>query len=317
MFIRNLSSVAKETSRSLDGKIITVFGGSGFLGRSIVRELSKEGAKVRVFSRTAQKLDAFQGLNVEYVKGNIADSSSVNQSLVGANGAVNLVGLLFEKGSQSFSSIHTQGSTNVADAAAKNGLSSLVHVSAIGADSASDADYARTKREAELAMFKHFPTVAVLRPSIVFGPEDNFFNQFAMLSKFLPTLPLFGGGHSKFQPVYVEDVAKAVSKCISDPESTKQAIYELGGPEVFTFRELMQLTLQYTGRTRILLPIPWPIAQLQGKIFGLMPTPLLTEDQVKMLKKDNIVSSDCKTFKDLAINPRRLTEIVPTYLSSA
>ncbi len=302
-------------------RLVTVFGGSGFVGRHVVRALAKRGWRVRAAVRRPDLAGHLQPMGsvgqIMPVQANLRYPDSVMRAVDGADAVVNLVGILFEQGKQGFNAVQTEGPRAIAKAAVRAGISDLVHVSAIGADAASPALYARTKAAGEAAILAELPSAIILRPSIVFGPEDNFFNQFAALARFLPALPLIGGGDTRFQPVFVGDVAEAVAVALeggAKPGTT----YELGGPAVKTFREILEYILAETGRKRLLVPVPFPIAELQGRILGLLPKPLLTRDQVLMLKSDNVVSelavSQGRTLQGLGITPDTIESIVPSYL---
>ncbi len=301
--------------------LVTVFGGSGFVGRHVVRALAKQGWRVRVAVRRpdlAGHLQPMGGVGqIMPLQANLRYPDSVMRAVQGADAVVNLVGILFESGGQSFDKVQTEGPRAIAMAAAKAGISNVVHVSAIGADSQSPAAYARSKAAGEAAVLEHAPSAVIMRPSIVFGPEDNFFNQFATLARYLPALPLIGGGETKFQPVFVGDVAEAVALALAG-KAKSGIVYELGGPDVRSFRQILEYILAETGRKRPLIPIPFPIAELQGRILGLLPKPLLTRDQVLMLKSDNVVStaaqSDGRTLEGLGIKPDSVEAIVPSYL---
>lgn len=301
-------------------KLVTVFGGSGFVGRHVVAALAKRGYRVRVAVRRPDLAGHLQPLGnvgqIQAVQANLRFRESVNRAVQGADHVVNLVGILYESGAQTFDAVQEFGARAIAEAA-RNVGAGLTHVSAIGADKASPADYAKTKAGAEAAVLGTVPTAVILRPSIVFGPEDNFFNQFAGLARFMPFLPLIGGGQTKFQPVYVGDVAEAVARSV-DGLLTPGAIYELGGPEVKTFKQCLELVLQLTGRKRPLISIPFGIAKIQGTILGLLPKPLLTKDQVLMLERDTIVSDRAKlaglTLEGMGISPASAEAILPTYL---
>jgi uncharacterized protein YbjT (DUF2867 family) len=301
-------------------KLVTVFGGSGFVGRHVVAALAKRGYRVRVAVRRPDLAGHLQPLGnagqIQAVQANLRFRESVNRAVQGADHVVNLVGILYESGAQTFDAVQEFGARAIAEAV-RNVGAGLTHVSAIGADKASPADYAKTKAGAEAAVLDTIPTAVILRPSIVSGPEDNFFNQFAGLARFMPFLPLIGGGQTKFQPVYVGDVAEAVARSV-DGLLTPGAIYELGGPEVKTFKQCLELVLQMTGRKRPLISIPFGIAKIQGTILGLLPKPLLTKDQVMMLERDNIVSDRAKlaglTLEGMGISPASAEAILPTYL---
>ena len=305
------------------GKLAVVFGGSGFIGRNVVRELARRGWRVRVAVRRphlAQFLRPMGAVGqVQLAQANVRHRGSVAEALKGADAVVNLVGILFESGAQRFDAVQAGGAAVIAELAAKAGVETMAHVSAIGADPGSDSRYARTKGEAEEAVRRFMPSAAVLRPSVVFGPEDDFFNKFATMSTFSPALPLIGGGRTKFQPVYVDDVADAVCAALMRPEARGET-YELGGPRVYSFKALLQLMLEETGRKRILAPLPFPLAGLiglGGQIAGALPfvEPPLTADQVKLLKHDNVVSQEgVKTLADLGIAPKTVESILPSYM---
>jgi NADH dehydrogenase len=226
---------------------------------------------------------------------------------------INLVGILYERGRQRFSAVHGEGAGRIAAAAAAADVRRLVHVSAIGADPASPASYARTKAAGEAAVRKHFANATIVRPSIVFGPEDGFFNRFAAMACVSPVLPLIGGGHTRFQPVYVGDVAEAIVRALAD-QAAPGATYELGGPKVYTFKELLQLMLAQIGRRRCLVTVPWGIARLQAAFLEWIPVPPLTRDQVRLLERDNVVGSGAKGLGDLGIQPTPVEAILPAYL---
>lgn len=303
--------------RAGDSKTVTVFGGSGFIGRYVVRELARKGWRVIVAVRNPDKANFLRPMGVVGqivpVFCNIRDDESVKAALHGADYAINLVGILYESGRQKFDTVQYQGAERVARLAKAGGVERLVHISAIGASKTSRSSYAQTKASAEEAVFDAFPEATVLRPSIVFGPEDGFFNMFANLSRFMPALPLMGGGKTRFQPVHVGDVADAVMAVLSRPEA-KGAIYELGGPRIYTFKELMRLVLSETGRRRALIPVPWPIAKAQAAVMSVLPKPLLTLDQLAQLKVDNVVADEARTLGDLGITPTAAEVILPTYM---
>ena len=301
--------------------LITVFGGSGFLGKYVIRELVKEGWRVRVPVRrphTAQELKVIGNVGqVQLVQANLRFEKSVERAVTGSDAVINLVALLFEEGKQSFESLHVRGAENLAAAAAAQGITNFVQVSAIGANAESDSDYFRTKGEGEQAVREAIPTADIMRPSIIFGAEDQFFNRFASMAQLSPALPLLGGGDTKFQPVYVGDVAQAIAKVAS--QGTSGITYELGGPRTYSFKELMQFMLETIDRKRFLAPVPWAAANMMGfagEISGMAPfvKPFLTRDQVKNLKIDNVVGDDALSFADLGIRLETIEAIVPTYL---
>ena len=301
-------------------KLVTVFGGSGFVGRHVVAALAKRGYRVRVAVRRPDLAGHLQPLGnagqIQAVQANLRFRDSIDRAVAGADHVINLVGILYESGAQTFNAVQEFGARAVAEAARDVGAG-LTHVSAIGADKTSMADYSKTKAGAEAAVLATMPSAVILRPSIVFGPEDNFFNQFAGLARLMPFLPLIGGGKTKFQPVYVGDVAEAVARSV-DGLLKPGATYELGGPDVKTFKECLELVLKLTGRKRPLITIPFGIAKIQGAIFGMLPKPLLTKDQVIMLERDNVVSDTARlgglTLEGIGISPVSAEAILPSYL---
>lgn len=308
-------------SKALNGKLVTVFGGSGFIGRHVVQALARRGYRIRAAVRRPDLAEHLQPLGgvgqIMPVQANLRYRWSIDRAVEGADAVVNLVGILAASGKQTFDAVQAFGPRAIAEAARGAGLSAITHLSAIGADADSDADYARTKAAGEAAVLETLPDSVILRPSIVFGPEDQFFNRFAAMARMSPMLPLIGGGMTKFQPVYVCDVAEAVAKAV-DGDLTPGAVYELGGPEVKSFKECMELMLEVIQRQRLLLPIPFGVASLQAGILERLPGKLLTTDQVRMLKVDNIVSAEAeqagRTLAGIGINPSSLAAVLPTYL---
>jgi uncharacterized protein YbjT (DUF2867 family) len=298
----------------MNRRLITVFGGSGFIGRHIIRRLGADGWIVRAAVRDPVDAAFLQPLGdagqIVAVGANVADPATVEAAVRDADAVINLVGILYERGRRTFQRIHVDGAANVAGAAKAAGAKRFVHLSAIGADADSPAAYGRTKKAGEEAVKAAFPEAVIVRPSVVFGPEDDFFNRFASMARFLPALPVF---ETSFQPVYVGDVADAVIKVIDDP-ATAGNIYELGGPRVIGFRELMELVLSETRRRRLLLPMPLAIAEIEAWFLEWLPVPPLTRDQVKLLERDNVVSANARTFADLGIEPTAVEVILPTYL---
>lgn len=302
-------------------RLVTVFGGSGFIGRHLTQVLAKRGWRVRAAVRRPDLAGHLQPLGavgqIHAVQANLRYPDSVARAVEGADAVVNLVGILHEGGRQTFSAVQAQGPRIVAEAAAKAGVASLVQLSAIGADAHSGADYARSKAAGEAGTLAAFPAAVILRPSIVFGPEDQFFNRFASMVRFMPFLPLIGGGETKFQPVYVGDVAEAIARSI-EGRAKPGATYELGGPDVKSFKALMAYILEVTGRSRPLVPVPFAIARLQASVLEMLPAPLLTVDQVRMLETDNVVSAaaqaEKRTLSGLGISPATIESVVPSYL---
>jgi uncharacterized protein YbjT (DUF2867 family) len=297
--------------------VITIFGGSGFVGRSIVRILAQQGWLIRVAIRRPVEAHELQPLGdvgqITAVAAKVQDEALVQRAVEGSDAVINLAGILFERGSQSFQSVHVEGAQLVAKAAAACGAKALVHFSALGADAGSNSDYARSKAEGEAAVLAAFPQATLLRPSIVFGPEDSFFNRFAALAQISPMLPLIGGGETKFQPVYVGDVARAAVACLGGTQYQGKT-YELGGPGVYSFRDLMDMMLAETRRRCWLVPISFKLADIQARFLELAPAPLLTRDQVKLLKKDNVVAEAALGLGDLGISPTALEVVLPGYL---
>ncbi len=294
-----------------------MLGGSGFIGRYVVQRLAARGDLVAVGCRRAEEAKFLMPLgNVGQIAAlNVAlgDERLVPAFLAGNDALVNCVGILRESGSQTFDRAHHLGPARLARLAREAGVERFVHISAIGADPRSPSAYARTKAAGEAAVRDAFPTVTILRPSVVFGPEDQFFNRFAAMATVSPALPLIGGGHTRFQPVYVADVAEAVLKCLDDPAAAGRT-YELGGPKIYTFRELVELLLSQIRRKRVLVGLPFGLAALQARLMAILPNPPLTPDQVELLKRDNVVSSGAMTFAALGIAPTAVEAILPTYL---
>jgi uncharacterized protein YbjT (DUF2867 family) len=299
--------------------LVTVFGGSGFLGRYAVRALAKDGWRIRVAMRRPHLAPELRVMGdvgqIELVQANVRHPDSIAAAVDGAEAVVNLVGILFETGRQRFSVLQKDAAKAVAQAATAAGAARLIQVSAIGADAASASVYARTKAEGEAAVRAAFPAATVLRPSVVFGEEDDFFNRFAGMAAMSPVLPLIGGGKTRFQPVYVGDVGAAIAAVLKAP-ATAGGLYELGGPGVYSFRELMQLVLKETHRRRLLAPVPFPAAEVMGRIAQLIAvtpyTPPITRDQVELLKADNVAHGP--GLADLGVPSTPLESILPTYL---
>lgn len=303
-------------------KLVTIYGGSGFVGRYIARRMAKEGWRVRVAVRRPNEALFVKPYGVvgqvEPVLCNIRDDQSVAAVMQGADAVVNCVGILDERGKNTFDAVQHDGAERVARIAAENGVQALVHISAIGADKDSDSEYAQSKAFGEEAVLAHFPNAVILRPSIVFGAEDEFFNRFAGMTRMGPILPVVGA-ETKFQPVFVDDVAKAATKAVMG--QAPAGTYELGGPHVSTFRELMQEMLGVIHRRRLVLNIPFFFARIMAFMFdmgskislGLIPSPV-TRDQVRNLANDNVVSDDAKNFADLGIKPVAMEAVLPDYL---
>ena len=301
--------------------LITLYGGSGFLGRHVVRALAKTGARMRVAVRRPELAGHLQPLGgvgqINAVQANVRFPDSLLAAADGADAVINLVGILVPRGRQTFIAIQDEGARHVAEAARDSGAKAFVHISAIGADPNSLSAYGRSKAAGEAAVAEIFPEAVIFRPSIVFGPEDDFFNRFGALARISPALPLIGGGKTRLQPVFVGDVAKAVVAGLTG-KTDRRAPYELGGPEVLSLKEVMQRVLAYTMRHRLLIPEPFWLAKLQGAILQMLPNPPLTLDQVRMLETDNVVSDaakqDGRTLEGLGVEPVAVEAVVPDYL---
>ena len=300
--------------------LVTVFGGSGFVGTQAVRYLAKAGWRIRVAVRNpnlAYKMRLLGDVGqIDVVQANLRNVPSLERALDGATVALNLVGLLYETGRQGFQAVHVMGAKNIAQVAKAKGVQRLVQMSALGADEHSPSKYGRTKAEAEIEVRAVYPGATVVRPSIVFGPGDGFFNKFAAMAQISPALPLIGGGKTLFQPVYVGDVGQALARMVTDPATAGQT-YELGGPGTFSFRELLEKMLAETDQRRFLVPIPVPVATLLGKageLTAFLMAPPVTSDQVELLKTDNVVSGQYPGLTDLGVTPTTLESLLPTYL---
>lgn len=302
--------------------LVTVFGGSGFVGRHVVRALAKRGFRIRVAVRRPDLAGFLQPLGnvgqISFVQANLRYRKSVDAAVQGSDHVVNCVGILFEAGRNTFDSVQDFGARAVAEAARGAGAT-LTHVSAIGADANAESLYARSKGRAEKAILETVPEAVILRPSIVFGPEDGFFNKFAEMSRFSPVLPLVGGGNTAFQPIYVTDVAEAVAKSV-EGKVPRGRIYEIGGPDVLTFKNCLEILLKTIDRKCALLPIPFGVASLIGSVASMVPfiAPPLTVDQVTLLKSDNIVSekaqAEGRTLQAFGIEPTSVEAVLPSYV---
>jgi uncharacterized protein YbjT (DUF2867 family) len=301
-------------------RLVTVFGGSGFVGRHIVRALARRGFRIRVAVRRPDLAGHLQPLGavgqINFVQANLRYPDSVRAAVEGAEIVITCVGILHETGRQKFDGVQARGAEAVARAAADVGAK-LIHISAIGADGESSSVYAQSKAAGEAAVLREVPGAVILRPSVVFGPEDSFANRFAGLAQMMPALPLVGGGETLFQPVFVGDVAQAVMAVV-DGKVAPGTVLELGGPSVKSFRAILEFILETTGRKRLLVPVPFGLARLKAKFLQLLPNPLLTEDQVELLKHDNVVSeaarAEGRTLEGLGIHPQSLESVAPTYL---
>jgi len=296
---------------------VSVFGGSGFLGRRVVQRLASEGATVRVAVRHADRARSAlhaAGLDrVSVVGADVRDQATVAAALVGADAVVDAVSAYVETGGVTFEGVHEQGAKTLAREAAAAGVTRFVLVSGIGADPESSSPYIRARGRGELAVQQVFPGVTIVRPSAMFGPGDALFGTIAQLARLLPVLPLIGGGRTRLQPVYVEDVAEAIARILADP-GTAGRTYEFAGPTVYTLRELFIIALRITGKWRLLLPVPFAAAEVQARFFELLPNPPLTSGQVDLLKADNVASGTLPGLRELNMLPKAIEVIVPTYL---
>ncbi len=309
---------ADKTDTMLKNDQVTIFGGSGFLGRYLVKRLANAGARLRVAVRDVNGAAFLKPMGdlgqIVPVATNVRDNAQVAAAVAGAYAVVNLLGILYEKGAQTFVSVHAEAPRRIAEAARSAGVERFVQISAIGADPDSPSRYAQTKGAGEAAAKTAFPEVTLVRPSVVFGSEDGFLNRFAALAPLTPILPLFGAGKTLFQPVYVGDVAAAVTRILEDP-ATKGLTYELGGPRTMSLREVFALVLRETRRRRLLLPLPMWVAEIQAFFLQLLPDPPLTPDQVTLLRSDNVVGEKALGLADLGISPTPVETIAPSYLA--
>lgn len=301
--------------------LVTIYGGSGFLGRHVVRAIARTGARMRIAVRRPELAGHLQPLGgvgqIVPVQANVRYPNSLIAAAEDADAVINLVGILFSAGKQTFKSVQDEGAGNVAEVAKAAGARAFVHVSAIGADPDLPSIYARSKAAGEAAVKDVLPDATIFRPSVVFGPEDDFFNRFAALARISPVLPLVGGGHTKFQPVFVGDVAQSIVAALQG-RAGADGPYELGGPEILTMREVMERVLAYSMRSRPLVPLPFWLAKLQGFFLQWLPKPPLTVDQVRLLQTDNVVGEAAikaeRTLPGLDIEPVAVASVVPDYL---
>lgn len=302
------------------GKLITIFGGSGFVGRQVVQELARQGYRIRVAVRRPDLAGDVKPLGgvgqILPIQANVRYPDSVIRAVRGSDIVINLTGILSEGGKQRFDTVQNVGAKNVAEAAKVAGVKTLVHMSAIGANKQAQSAYARSKALGEEAVLREYPNAIVIRPSVIFGLDDGFFNLFGAISRLSPILPLVGG-NTKMQPIYVGDVAEAFAVAANGGVKGGK-IYEIGGPQTQTMRELMERLLIETGRNNLLLPVPNPIAKLIGSMLQLLPNPWLTADQVTLLQHDNVVSDEAKqqkrTLSAFGVEPTTMAAILPTYM---
>ncbi len=303
--------------------LVTVFGGSGFVGRYVVRALAKDGWRIRVAMRRPHLAPELRVMGdvgqIELMQANVRFPDSVARTLEGSQAVVNLVGVLYEAGRQGFEALHTAAAKSLAEQAAGLGIERFVQVSAIGADPQSPSKYGRTKAGGEAAVRAAIPSAVILRPSIVFGPEDDFFNRFAAMANLSPVLPLIGGGDTRFQPIYAGDVGAAAAAALAQPQAHGR-IFELGGPGIYTFRQLLELMLRETHHRRALVPVPIPLARIMGQAGDLQArllpiiAPQITTDQVALLQRDNVADPALPGLDALGVTPTGLEAVLPTYL---
>jgi len=299
-------------------KLVTIFGGSGFLGRQIVKYLAAEGTKVRVAVRHPERASLLKELTrdsqIELVRADVWDESTVARAVKKSMSVINTVGHYVEKSKATFDAVHGQGALHVARQARQAGAERLIHISGLGADPMSDSPYVRARGIGEELVKGAFEGVTILRPSVIFGPEDSFFNTLAGLARRSPVLPLFGVGRTNLQPVFVGDVAEACVRVLTDP-STQNKVYELGGPRIYAYKALLQLVLKQVGRGRVLVPFPFFLWDILAALMAFLPNPPLTRDQVKLMKRDNVVEGNTLTLEDLGIGPISIEDILPTYIN--
>jgi uncharacterized protein YbjT (DUF2867 family) len=297
--------------------VAAIFGGSGFIGRYIVERLAKQGWIMRIAVRRPDQALFLKPLGdiaqIVPIAANIRHERSVANAIQGVDTVINLVGILHEGGRQRFNAVHVDAVRRLARAASGAGVRRFLHLSALGADAQSRSLYARSKAAGEATLREHFPAAIILRPSVVFGPEDDFFNRFAAMARFSPVLPLIGGGNTRFQPIYVGDVADAAAAALNNPACAGK-VFEIGGPRAYSFRELMEMMLAVIGRRRLLLPVPFPIAAMQAAFLGLLPNPPLTLDQLRLLRIDNVLSGKLPGLEALGLTATGLEAILPAYL---
>ena len=298
-------------------KIATIFGASGFIGRHLIRKLTEKDFRIVAATRSPYLHGYLKPLGnpgqIDLEKVNLFDEENLRTLIKNSNMVINLVGILYENKIQRFENIHAKFPNLLSRICSELNIEKFVHISALGINETTNSRYMQSKLKGEKNILNNFKHSVILRPSIVYGPEDKFFNQFASLAEFLPALPLIGGGLTSFQPIYVGDVAKSIV-AILEKEEIDENIYELGGPQTFTFKELMKILLKQIKKKRFLVPIPYSFAKFQAKILQLLPKPLLTTDQVEMLKYDNIVTNKYPTLKDLKISPKTLESVLPDYI---
>ncbi len=302
----------------MESKPVTVFGGSGFLGRQIVEQLAAEGTGVRVAVRHPERASFLERLGrdgqIELVEADVCDEETVARAVKQSASVINSVGHYVEKGRATFDAVHGQGALNVARQAAQAGAKRLILISGLAVDPASGSPYLRARGSGEVLVRKAFDGVTIIRPSVIFGPGDAFLGRLADMARQTPILPLFGLGRTNLQPVHVGDIAQACVRVLADP-STQGKIYECGGPRVYTYKALLQLVLEQAGKRRLLVPVPFPVWDFLTALMAFLPNPPLTRDQVKLMKADNVVGGEALTLQDLGIVPASAEEVLPSYTS--
>ena len=298
-------------------KIATIFGASGFIGRHLIRRLTEKNFRIVAATRSPYLHGYLKPLGnpgqIDLEKVNLFNENRLRTLIKNSDVVINLVGILYENKKQKFENIHARFPDLLSKLCSELNIEKLIHISALGINETVSSQYMQSKLKGEKNILNNFSHSIILRPSIVFGPEDKFFNQFASLAEFLPALPLIGGGQTKFQPIYVSDLCKAIV-AVLDKEEVNENIYELGGSQIFTFKELMEILLKQIKKKRFLVPIPFSFAKFLAKILQLLPKPMLTTDQVEMLKYDNVVTNNYPTLKDLKINPQTIDSVLPNYI---
>ena len=298
-------------------QVATIFGASGFIGRHLIRRLTEKDFRIIAATRSPYLKGYLKPLGnpgqIDLEEVNLFEKENIRNLIKNSDVVINLVGILYENKKQKFNNIHAKFPELLSKLCSELNIEKFVHISALGINETVSSKYMQSKLNGEKNILNNFNRSVILRPSIIFGPEDKFFNQFASLAEFFPCLPLIGGGLTYFQPIYVGDVAKSIAT-ILEKEEIKENIYELGGPQTFTFKELMEILLKQIKKKRLLIPIPWTLAKFQAKFFQLFPKPLLTSDQVEILKYDNIVTNKYPTLKDLKINPESIESVLPNYI---
>ena len=301
----------------MDSRLVTVFGGSGFLGRQIVKRLAADGTPVRVAVRRPEQASFLEALapggRIEVVAADVWNETTVARAVEGSAAAVNTVGHYVEQRGASFDAVHGEGARHVARQALKAGVGRLVHISGIGADPASASPYVRARGVGEALVRDAFEGATILRPSVLFGPGDKFLNTLARLARLAPALALFGRGETRLQPVFVGDVADASARVLADP-GTQGKTFELGGPRVYAYRELLELVLREVGRKRLLVPVPFAVWEAAAAVLSVLPSPPLTADMVTLMKQDNVVGAGALGLKDLGISPVAVEKVLPTYI---